>query len=482
MPVITDILRKRMGYDFFTKPDISMQYYTFQLEEDSQDLCTICTPFGMYKYARLPMGLKCSPDFAQAAMENVMRGIEDADIYINDVGAFSNDWYSHVKLLDEILRRLRENGFTINPLKCEWAVKETDWLGYWLTPRGLKPWKKKIDAILRMSPPQNATELRMFIGAVNFYRDMWPSRAHILKPLTDKSGLKKKEKLHWTPEMQKAFDKMRYLMAADALAAYPNHNKPFHIFTDASDFQLGACIMQDGRPVAYFSRKLNSAQRNYTTMEKEMLSIVATLDEFCSMLLGAKLHVFTDHKNLTFDSLKTQRILHWRNKVEEFSPKLHYIEGPKNILADNLSRLHRRITPAQLAKGKNLVDPAVVSDDEDANAYFLDQLYSGLHDDDIYDCLECYLNLPETDNPEQNPLSYHHIREQQQADNKLLSLKDKYPNNYIYKCLDDNVEDIIYYVKDHDDPTTQWKIALPESMIQETVQWFHQVMGHPGQS
>ena len=135
------------------------------------------------------MGLKCSPDFAQATMENVLSGIEDADVYIDDVGAFSGDWESHIKLLDEILRRLRENGFTINPLKCEWAVKETDWLGYWLTPRGSKPWKKKIDAILRMSRPQNATELRMFIG------DMWPSRAHVLKLLTDMSGLKKKQSL-----------------------------------------------------------------------------------------------------------------------------------------------------------------------------------------------------------------------------------------------------------------------------------------------
>jgi hypothetical protein len=126
----------------------------------------------------------------------------------------------------------------------------------------------------------NATELRVFIGCVSYYCDMWLSRAHILKPLTDQSGLKKRAPIKWTDDMQKAFDKMRLLMAADALAAYPDHNKRFNIYTDASDFQLGACIIQEGRPVAHFLQKLTKSQQNYTTIEKEMLSIVATLKEF----------------------------------------------------------------------------------------------------------------------------------------------------------------------------------------------------------
>ena len=117
-------------------------------------------------------------------MENVLAGVDAADVYIDDVGAFSSSWQDHISLLDTILRHLCDNGFTVNPLKCEWAVQETDWLNYWLTPRGLKPWNKKINAILHMDHPRTDTNHCRFIDCVNFYRNMWPSCSRDLAPLT----------------------------------------------------------------------------------------------------------------------------------------------------------------------------------------------------------------------------------------------------------------------------------------------------------
>ena len=115
---------------------------------------------------------------------------------------------------------------------------------------------------------------------------------------------------------------MRSLLATDAMLAFPDHNAPFEIETDASDHQLGAVVKQHGRPVACHSRKLNSAQKNCAAIEKELSSVVETLRTFRSMLLGAKIAVHADHKNLThkLSSFTTQRVMRWRLLLEEHGP------------------------------------------------------------------------------------------------------------------------------------------------------------------
>ena len=132
---------------------------------------------------------------------------------------------------------------------------------------------------------------------------------------------------------------MKRIIARDVLLAYPDFSKKFELFTDASDKQLGAVIMQDGRPIAYYSRKLNSSQLNYTTTEKELLAIVETLKEFRSILLGQNIVVYTDHKNLTYKVFNTQQVMRWRLIIEEYGPTLEYVKGVNNVVADALSRL-----------------------------------------------------------------------------------------------------------------------------------------------
>ena len=139
---ISEIFQRHSGYKFFTKLDISMQYYTFLLDEASRNLCTFATPFGLYRYCRLPMGVSESPDIATENMHLVLDGIEDIEFYMDDIGVFSSSWDAHLSLLSLVLSHLQDVGFTINPLKCEWSVQETDFHGHWLTPEGVKPWRK----------------------------------------------------------------------------------------------------------------------------------------------------------------------------------------------------------------------------------------------------------------------------------------------------------------------------------------------------
>ena len=484
---ISEILSKRTGYAYFSKLDISMAYYTFELDDESKDLCTINTPYGLYRYRVLPLGVAQSPDFCQETMEHVLQGVMDADVYIDDIGCFGKSWQQHLQVLEQVMTRLQDNGFSVNPRKCEWAVQETDFLGYWLTPTGLKPWRKKIDAILRLQRPRTVKDLRSFIGAVTYYRMMFPNRAHILAPLTALTS-QKSGNVAWSAECQHAFDTIKAILSSDVLLRYPDHNQPFHVYTDASNLQLGAVIVQDERPVAYYSRKLNAAQRNYTTMEKELLSIVETLKEFRTMLFGCReLHVWTDHKNLTYTTLNSQRVLRWHLFLEDFHPTFHYIPGEHNSLADALSRLPsfgRQDPDAALAlspveamlrskldRAGQAFDPFATPSPEAPSAAFSG--YSMAMDDPSL--VDWFVNLPPLGNVPL-PLSFEACAAAQAQDATLQQKLATDPARYVQNQLAPNANVICYLSQ----PNAPWKICIPDSKLDEIIQWHHTHLGHPG--
>ncbi len=201
-------------------------------------------------------------------------------VYPDDTGIFSKSWEEHLLSIEEVLSCFKANGFMVNPLKCEWAIQETDWLGYWLTPIGLKPQKKWISAILEQQPPLNLKEMCGFLGAINIYWLMWPKWAHLLKPSL--SNLAKIFSLD--TGNGSGFYIMKTNLAADVLMTYPNHNLLFHLYTNASDYQMGAIIILQKWPVAYWTRKLTQTQKNYYIIEKELLFIVVVWKSFVPCL------------------------------------------------------------------------------------------------------------------------------------------------------------------------------------------------------
>ena len=494
IPIISEVLERRKGYKFFSKLDVSMQYYTFELDDASKEYCTIATPFGLYRYNRLPMGVSQSPDVAQEHMEKTLHDLlEEIEVYIDDVGCFSDDWDKHLVLLDKVLQRLQDNGFTINPMKCEWGVRETDWLGYWLTPIGLKPWKKRVQPILDMKEPKDLGQLRSFIGHVNYYKNMWPRRAHILAPLTTMTG----KKFEWKDEHQKAFERMKAVVAQDALLHYPDHNKPFVIESDASDYQLGAVILQDDKPVAYYSRKLNSAQQNYTTIEKEMLSIMETLKHFRTMLLGARILVKTDRKNLTYSltQFQTQRVLRWRLTLQEFNPTIEFKAGKLNVVADSMSRVPTQSVSPWL--GESPSGARVPYDDDDAGEEELATLPDTRlqWDDSLYDCfmaldddmmiqsLADALGIDETlfispvfDEDSRYPLDPATIAHYQEQDAALQAAVQRDP--HLRRQVMPGDVTLIVHIDNVDED--EWRVVLPTTMLDRTIQWYHERLAHAG--
>ncbi|KAG7357555.1 reverse transcriptase RNA-dependent DNA polymerase [Nitzschia inconspicua] len=339
MPHIADMIQDIGPYTYVTALDLSMGFYHFRLNEAASKLSTFMLPWGLYRYLRLPMGLCVSPDIFQANMARLFADMPNVRVYIDDILIFTNGSYEdHLHQVRRALTKLQSKNMAVNVEKSYWAVKEVDYLGFRLTPNGILPQARKVKAIRDLDRPTNKRQLRKFIGMVNYYRYMWKGRSDILAPLAELAG--KNSIFRWTEKQQQAFDKMKAMVGKEVMLSFPNYNERFQLYTDASDLQLGAVLMQGKKTLAFFSKKLNKAQRNYSVGEKEMLSIVEALKEFRTMIYGYPIDIHTDHKNWTHDkTFRNARVMNWRMFLEDYAPSLHYVKGESNEIADALSRL-----------------------------------------------------------------------------------------------------------------------------------------------
>ena len=442
IPKIQDLLIKLEGFQHATSLDLNMGYYHIELDPDSRKLCTIVLPFGKYEYQRLPMGLCNSPDIFQEKMSELMADLEYIRVYIDDLLVLTSDTLEdHLDKLDDVLTRLEVAGLKVNATKSFFARGELEYLGFWITREGIQPLPDKVHAIQRLAEPKTKKQLRGFIGLVNYYRDMWVRRSHVLAPLAKLTS--KTVKWQWGDEERDAFNTMKRIIAKEVLLAYPDFSEPFEIHTDASHTQLGAVISQKGKPIAFYSRKLKPEQTRYTTTERELLSIVETLKEFRNILLGHKIVVHTDHQNLTYKTFNTERVMRWRLILEEYGPELRYIKGTHNVVADALSRLD------------------MMSYDEFQNQYGGQEMADLFAADD-------------EDMPDDYPLTYEKIRDAQQADRQL---QKRYLNSPLYTKDTFTQED-----KSYELVMREKRIVLPAKLGKKATEWYHGLLMHPGET
>ena len=350
LPKPNELFATLTGGKRFTKLDLSQAYTQMVLEEDSRCYVTINTHIGLFRYTRLPFGVASSPAVFQAAMDSILQGISGVICYIDDILITGKSDEQHLKALEEVLKRLDHHGLVLEKEKCFFFKDQVEYLGHIVDALGVHTTPDKLQAVKEAPTPKNVSQLRSFLGLVNYYQKFIPNLAMMLYPLN--CLLRLGAKWHWIKECEKAFDSaMLALMSAKLLVHY-DPELPLRLAGDASEYGIGAIISHvfpDGseKPIAFASRTLTSSERNYAQLEKEALSLVFGVRKFHQYLYGRSFVLYTDHKPLTtiFGSkvgippLAAARLQRWALLLSAYQYSIEYKPTTTHANADGLSRL-----------------------------------------------------------------------------------------------------------------------------------------------
>ena len=337
MPTIEEIATRLNGAKIFSVFDASNGFWQIELDEKSSLLTTFNTPFGRFKWKRMPFGINSAPEIWQRRMYEHIEGLKGVEVIADDFlvvgyGDTPEEWKAdHDRNVRAFLDRCRQRNLKLNREKARLQQTEVRFVGHLLTPEGLKPDPREVEAIIKMPEPTDASSLRRYLGMVNYLAKFLPrltDETEVLRRLLDKDA-----EWCWLPAHAKAVSRIKAMMITAPVLAYYNVKKPVTIQCDASQSGLGAALLQDGCPVAYCSRAMTQTEQNYAQIEKELLAVVFACEKFNHYIYARKnVAVESDHKPLETIFKKPihsspKRLQRMRLRLQNYDLKVEYKRG-----------------------------------------------------------------------------------------------------------------------------------------------------------
>jgi hypothetical protein len=342
LPRIDDLLDVLHGKKVFSSLDLQSGYWQIALSPEDMKKSAFNTHFGHFEFKVMTFGLSNAPATFQSLMNDIFKDYLNkfVVVYLDDILIFSDSPEQHMHHLKLVLQRLREHKLYAQLPKCDFGLSELKFLGHIIGEFGVKPDPAKVQVVQDWPEPNNAAELRSFLGLAQYFRKFIQGYAQSVCCLYDL--LKTNAVFNFTDKHRQAFEQVKYSLSHAPVLKAPNFSIPFELWTDASTHGIGAVLMQEGHPIAYESRKLSSAEFNYTTTEQELLAVVHALKVFRPYIQSKfTTQIFTDHRALEWLLSKpdvSRREARWLEEISRYNLKLSYIPGRTNV-SDPISRI-----------------------------------------------------------------------------------------------------------------------------------------------
>lgn len=394
IPLVDELMERISGAKIFTKLDIRQGFHRIRLDPKSEDLTTFRTRYGTYKYHVVPFGLTNGPAaFQRFINDTLMDYLDDfVTAFVDDLLIYSKNAAEHELHVKKVLERLRAAGLQASIRKCEFHVTRTKYLGFILTTDGIEVDPEKTAVICNWAVPTTVRGVQSFLGFCNFYRRFIKDYSRIAKPLNRLT--KKNVPFTWIAECRQAFEELKKRLTDAPILRHYHPDLETKLETDASDGVVAGVLSQKHgdlwHPVAYYSKSMSDAERNYEIHDKEMLAIIRALQEWRAELEGLRLRerfdIYTDHRALEY-FMTTKKLnarqARWAEFLSRFYFLIRYRPGRENTLADALSRPMTEVQKKDEYRRQILLKPESIEQPMETNP-IIGALEPALH---IVDCV-----------------------------------------------------------------------------------------------